>query len=290
MRAEAFAKVNLSLHVGSHSGGLHELRGLFLSVDWPDVLVVDESEEDRLTGGEAPEVIDGWQNLAWRAVEAVRDRSDSSRRLHLDLAKTIPVAAGLGGGSADAAAALALSGRILGVPNRELAEIAPRLGSDVPFCLIGGFAVVSGTGEAVESLAPLEGFAVALVVPPVEVSTVDVYEAWETMEGPSGPDVSGRHLPPELRSYGPLANDLYPAATAVSPAIDEWRAELASLWARPVMLTGSGPTLFAYFVEQSEAEDALSAVPVGARATRAAVPRNSGWIIENPDPGAQNPE
>lgn len=291
MQARAFAKLNLGLRIrGITAEGLHRIDGLFQSIDWFDSLELERSDEDVITGRDGREVIDGWDNLAWRAATLAREHAEASQRLRLVLDKHIPVAAGLGGGSADAAAALATAGVLFGIRGEDVARLAPQLGSDVPFCLTGGLAVVSGVGEQVAPLVPARGYATALVVPPAELSTPDVYSAWDLLEGPSGPSVTGRDLPPELRDYGPLANDLYPAAVAVAPAVDEWRAELSSLWNRPVMLTGSGPTLFAYFVDAAEATEALEVVPVGARATRAAVPVDRGWRIESPEPRIQNPD
>jgi 4-diphosphocytidyl-2-C-methyl-D-erythritol kinase len=281
MRADAFAKVNLSLRVGAAGPtGLHEVDGLFQSIDWSDTVEFEAADEDVLEGIGSDHVIDGWDNLVWRALDAARERAGSDRRFRAGLRKAIPVAAGLGGGSADAAAALGLAGRLLGLSADELDTLAPALGSDVPFCLRGGLAHVSGTGGRVSSLAPIRGFALALVVPPIEVATGAVYDAWDRLSGPRGPQVTGNDLPPGLRDYAPLGNDLHAAAVAVAGEIEEWRAELATRWERPVMLTGSGPTLFAYFVDAGEAEDAVRAVPVGARATRAASPVNRGWQIE----------
>ena len=280
MRAHGFAKVNLSLHVGANAqGGLHDVRGLFLSVDWRDSLSLELADVDEITGREGSAVIDDWGNLAWRAASIVREESRSSRQMRLELHKRIPVAAGLGGGSADAAAALGLAGDIFGIGSADLASLAPALGSDVPFCFSGGLAMVSGTGERVDELEPASGFALALVVPPVEVSTKEVFEAWDRLDGPSGPPMSDRDLPPSLREHAPLANNLYAAAAAVAPDIDEWRAELSRRWGRPIVLTGSGPTLFAYFVDLAEAADALSDIPIGARATKAAVPTDRGWRL-----------
>ena len=291
MRADAFAKVNLSLKVGSVGpSGLHDVDGLFQSIDWPDSLALDAADADRVTGRRTEQVIDGWDNLAWRAVSMVRERAGSAQPLRLELDKHIPVAAGLGGGSADAAAALGLAGNLFGLPDRELAALAPGLGSDVLFCFEGGLAAVSGIGDRVTALAPVAGFGIGLVVPPVELATAEVYAAWDRLDGPAGPKVAGRNLPPGLRDHGPLVNDLYAAAVFAAPPIDEWRAELAGQWERPVMLTGSGPTLFAYFVNAAEAEDALGAVPIGARATRAAVPVSRGWRLESPEPRTQNPD
>ena len=281
MRADAFAKVSLSLGVGTAGeGGLHQVHGLFQSIDWSDSLALDTADEDRITGRHTEQVIDGWHNLAWRAAVMVREHAGSAQRLRLELHKRIPVAAGLAGGSADAAAALGLAGDLFNVPVGDLAALAPRLGSDVPFCFEGGLATVAGTGDRVSSLAPVSGFGIALVVPPIEVATGEVYEAWDRLEHPALLEITGRDLPPGLRDLGPLGNDLYTAAVLVAPAIDEWRAELAVRWGRPVALTGSGPTLFAYFVDAAEAEDALDAVPIGARATRAAVPVDQGWEIK----------
>ncbi len=278
MQALAFAKVNLSLRVrAAGPEGLHPVLGLFQSVDWADTLTLEPSEHDELTGPEGAEVVDGWENLAWRAVTLVRDTAASGTSLRLELGKLIPVAAGLAGGSADAAAGLGLAGRRFAVPDAELLGLAAELGSDVPFCFSGGLAMVSGTGEKVDTREPSAPFGMALVVPPIELSTRAVYAAWDRLGGPSGPEMAGRDLPPGLRDEGPLANDLYAAAVAVAPDVDEWRAELALAWGRPVALTGSGPTLFAYFVDEGEAEDGLGNVPLGARAAQAVTPVPYGW-------------
>ncbi len=277
MRALAYGKVNLSLHVGAGDGSRHLVNGLFQSIGWADRLTLEKAEEDVLAGSEGRPVVAGEDNLAWRAAVAVRGLADAKAAMALTLDKEIPVAAGLGGGSADAAAALALAGRLWGVGPEAQATLAATLGSDVPFCLAGGLAHVSGTGEVVEPLEPAGGYALALVVPPVEVSTAAVYSAWDRLDGPTGPPTGGNDLPPALRALGPLRNDLYPAAVAVAPEIDEWRAEMASRWGRAVILTGSGPTVFAFFVDESEAAAALDAAPVGARALYATRPVGRGW-------------
>jgi len=277
MRALAYAKVNLSLHVAAAAGPRHPVSGLFQSIAWADRLSLETAEEDVIAGEDGRPVIAGADNLAWRAAVAVRDLAETERAMALTLDKQIPAAAGLGGGSADAAAALALAGSLYGVGPHAQSTLAASLGSDVPFCLAGGLAHVSGTGEVVEPLDPAGGYALALVVPPVEVSTAAVYAVWDRLDGPVGPPTGGNDLPPSLRGLGPLRNDLYPAAVAVAPEIDEWRAEMESRWGRPVILTGSGPTLFAFFVDEAEAIAALEAAPVGARALHAAEPVGRGW-------------
>ena len=276
IKALAYAKVNLGLRVGRvRPDGFHPLHGIFQSIDWADRLELrftDEGEDDTIESWSGREVIDGFANLAWRAVEAVRDAVGADRPLHLRLDKQLPVAAGLGGGSADAAAALHLAVRLLRAPTDLVAELAPTLGSDVPFCTTGGTALVSGRGDVVEPLDPLLGYGLALVVPPVELRTPDVYGRWDELGGPAGEPFPERALPPVLRQHVPIRNDLYPAAASLAPALDEWRDELQQAWSRPVVMSGSGPTLMGFFLDREEAESALAAVPAGARATNASEP------------------
>ncbi len=228
-------------------------------------------------------MVDGFANLAWRAVAAVREALGEERPLHLRLDKQIPVAAGLGGGSADAAAALHLAARLLRAPAGLVDELAPTLGSDVPFCVVGGTARVSGRGDVVERLGFVGGYGLGLVVPPVELATPAVYRRWDELGGPLGEPFPERALPPVLRPHAPLANDLYPAAASLAPALDEWRGELQSAWARPVLMSGSGPTLMGFFLDAEEAEAALGDVPVGTRSASAQMPISAGWhLVDDP--------
>ncbi len=275
MRAEAGAKVNLALRVEAPGpDDLHPLRSLMLSIDWTDVVALAAADEDELViRGAAPP---REHNLAWQALEAVRNATGNRSPVRMELDKHIPVAAGLAGGSADAAAALVLACEHYSAASLLAADLGPGLGSDVPFCLVGGLAVVSGTGGTVDPL-PLPGdFALGVVVPPVELATARVYAEWDRLGGPAGPPVGGRALPPSLRDLGPFANDLWPAAAALAADLDGWRAELAARWDRPVLLSGSGPALYAYFLDADEAGAAVDTAPVGARAARAALPAPRG--------------
>ena len=277
MRARAFAKVNLSLHVRSlNADGYHPLRGLFQSVDWYDRIIVEDAETDSIEvpGGGAPE---DDSNLAWRAVVDARSLGLHRQPTRVVISKEIPSLAGLGGGSADAAAALGLAARRFSVSFDEVRTLAVTLGSDVPFALVGGTAIVTGRGEFVAPQPDATGFALAIVVPPIALGTSAVFRAWDELDGPEGPAIVGADLPPALREFAPLVNDLYPAAVSVAPEIDEWRAELSHRWGVPVAMTGSGSALFSYFPSLNEAEDAVAAVPQGATATRAVRPTTKGW-------------
>ena len=278
MRAEALAKVNFGLRVGStRDDGFHPISGIFQSVEVVDTVAIEPAESDSIGSSSGGEVAEGLGNLAFRAVAEVRALASSSQPMAVTLDKLIPAAAGVGGGSADAAAALVLAGRYFGVGMAQLGELAPQLGSDVPFCLVGGTARVAGRGELVNRIDSLAGFALGLVVPPVEISTPAAFRRWDELGEPVGLRLPQAALPPSLRDEGDLINDLYPAAVSIAPQLDDWRSALESAWSRPVMLSGSGPSLYGFFLDAEEAEDAVASIPPGARFAEAAELATVGW-------------
>jgi 4-diphosphocytidyl-2-C-methyl-D-erythritol kinase len=283
VNAVANAKVNLALRVQPpRPDGYHPIRGVFQSIDWSDEIGLADAERDEVvvTGGHAP---DDETNLAWRAADAVRRLAVAPAPMRVTVDKSVPDGAGLGGGSADAAASLILASRRFGVPFEDVRRLAVDLGADVPFALVGGSAIVGGIGELVEPEPDATGFALAIVVPDLSLDTPAVYAAWDDLDGPQGPVFPADALPPALRDLAPLANDLYPAAVSIAPEIDDWRAELESIWGVPVAMTGSGSALFAYFSTIDEAEDAVAAAPPAARAVRAASPIDHAWRLREED-------
>lgn len=277
LQVDAAAKVNLSLRVESpDASGMHPLLSLVQSFDLCDRLTVASAEEDALDLGDA-DLSEGRDNLIWRAVDVLRAETGNTRSMSLTLAKRIPVAAGLAGGSADAAATLVAAAELLGLPQPTVWEVAVRVGADVRFCLQGGFAWMEGHGDRLTALAPVPtDYALAVVVPPFALDTAAVYRRWDRMDEPRGEAVDGKHLPPSLRRFGPLVNDLYPAALDLRPDLGDWRAELIERWQRPVALSGSGPSLFAYFANQVEANEAVELAPTEARARFATRPASFG--------------
>jgi 4-diphosphocytidyl-2-C-methyl-D-erythritol kinase len=230
------------------------------TVDWCDEVTVIEGEEDHLEikGADLPT---GGDNLVWKAVTELEKGLDVGRPpLRMMLNKRIPVAAGLGGGSADAAAVLKALGEMLDISPRRLGGVAPGIGSDVPAALAGGSLRVTGFGEKVSRLPPLMGFAVALAVPDFPVLTADVYRMWDDLAGPRGRDFPTKALPPVLRSEGPFRNDLHPAALRICPDLGDAMALLSTEWGRPVAMSGSGPSLFAFFLDSEEARSAARGV------------------------------
>jgi 4-diphosphocytidyl-2-C-methyl-D-erythritol kinase len=210
----AHAKLTLSLRVtGVRDDGYHLIESEMVTLDLADELTFAEGDGLELVGAHPDVPVDD-QNLVRRALAAV------GRTAKVRLQKRIPAGAGLGGGSADAAAVL----RWAGCGDLDLAS---SLGADVPFCLRGGRAMVRGIGEQVEPLL-FEARTFTLLTPPVQCSTEEVYEAWDRLGGPTG-------------DHG---NDLEPAALAVEPELAEWRDRLADAAGERPRLAGSGSTWF----------------------------------------------
>ena len=210
------AKLTLSLRVtGVRGDGYHLIDAEMVALDFHDTLEVTEGDSLTVVGPVGEETVGpDDHNLVRRALQLV-GRS-ASVRLH----KEIPAGAGLGGGSADAAAILRWAGF------GDL-DAASQLGADIAFCLVGGRARVRGIGEIVEPLA-FAPQAFTLVTPPVFCSTPTVYTAWDELGGPTGDN----------------GNDLEPAALVVAPELARWRDELADATGRRPRLAGSGSTWF----------------------------------------------
>jgi len=211
------AKLTLSLRVtGVRDDGYHLIDAEMVTLDLADTLVVGPGDGLELvdTTGAGLTVEATEDNLVRRALAL------TGRTAHVRLEKHIPAGAGLGGGSADAAAVL----RWAGVTDL---GAAARLGADVAFCVVGGRGRVSGIGEVVEPL-PFVERTITLWTPPFGCSTPAVYRAWDDLGGPSG-------------DHG---NDLEPAALVVEPRLAEWRDRLADVAGQRPRLAGSGSTWF----------------------------------------------
>ncbi len=278
MIVSGFAKLNLSLRVQARdASGYHPVRSLVQSIGWADRIGVETAESDDFRiAGDLPAEED---NLAWRAVNAVRTAMAVRRPLDVHLEKQIAVAAGLAGGSADAAAALVAATGVLGGPAELPGILAPTLGADVPFCLVGGTAWMEGRGEVVTAVPLRPDYALAVAVPPFELATAAVYRRWDEMDEPHGAAVMGRDLPPSLREFEELGNDLLPAARSMRPELGDWIEDLEQRWERRVLLTGSGPGCFGFFRDEDEAAEAVRAA-VGARAVWSGMPSGVGVRVD----------
>lgn len=216
----AHAKLTRTLRVvGVRPDGYHLIDAEMVSLDLHDVLTIDlDGHGVWATGPFADGVPNDRTNLVWRALDLVE------RTAGVTIDKRIPHGGGLGGGSTDAAAVLHWAQ--FGTEPEALRE-ASRLGADIPFCLVGGRAHVSGIGENVEPLDPIER-EITLIIPPLQMSTPAVYRAWDDLGGPTGD--------------GP--NDLEAAALVVEPRMNRWRDMIAERIGESPVLAGSGATWF----------------------------------------------
>jgi 4-diphosphocytidyl-2-C-methyl-D-erythritol kinase len=265
MILRAPAKLNLGLGLGPvRDDGLHELRSLFCP------LAISDRIEVGPAGGDADEVVcAGIQgpNLVAVALDAMRARGWRSPPLRVEIEKRIPVAAGLGGGSADAAAVLRLAAGELPA----LDELAFSLGADVPSQLAPVFALVTGAGELVEPLPPPGEFAVVVVPDEQGLDTGAVYAQADALGlGRSAEELE--ELTEQLRAAASdgaspleyaqlLVNDLEQAAVSLRPEIAEALAALEEAGAARALVSGSGPTAVGLFADIAEADAAASALP-----------------------------
>jgi len=278
MRLVAPAKLNLCLYLGPRrADGLHELVSLFEPLALSDAIEVTQ-----LPGG-APDEIHcpgvGGENLAARALAALREGGWDGPPLRLQIEKRIPVAAGLGGGSADAAAVLRLaSGEFLsdgernspGVPRPDLPEIAAELGADVPSQLRPAMVLVGGAGERVEPLPAPPAHATLLLSHGGGLSTAEVFKEADRLGlGRDEPELEDLTVQlraatadgaPPFHYLDLLVNDLEPAAISLRPEIGATLRALRSTEARKTLLAGSGPTVVGLFADLTAARRAAEAL------------------------------
>lgn len=262
---EAPAKVNLFLRVlAREADGYHGLETLYCRLALADTLTATPMEgTDVALEVEGAGTGPAEDNLAVRAARAVQGAVRTPRGVHLRLVKRIPVGAGLGGGSADAAAALRAVNALHGnaVPYPELLHLAARLGADVPFCLSGApLALGWGHGERLLALPPLPGAPALLLTPPVPVTTAEAYR-WIDAARPREVHRGALQLEPaSLAGWGDVArmagNDFESVVFARLPAVREAFEALART--RPLLcrMSGSGSTLFAIYRTDADREDA----------------------------------
>lgn len=249
------AKINFTLHVGRRrDDGFHEVRSVMQSLALSDRLTLAPSRGPLRLVVPTGRVTADPTNLVWRAAQLIWRASGRAGEPHgvtMTLDKAIPVAAGLGGGSADAAAALAGLNQLwrarLSPP--ALLDLAAQLGSDVPFFLVGGTALAMGRGDELYPLADAARLHVVVIKPAFEVSTADAYR-WFDQD-----PVSGSHASGQVAEIGwptgflRLVNDLQAPVTRRHPEIAEIVAELTAAGALAAMMSGSGSSVFGVFAK-----------------------------------------
>lgn len=278
LTVRAHAKVNLDLRVlGIRADGYHELRTVFQTIELHDTLVCAERPGPFALACRAPGVPVDAGNLVWKAAAALwaaLGRAGEVRDTSVTIDKKIPVQAGLGGGSADAAAALMGLGRLWGgAPLSLLREVGATLGADVPFFLSGGTALGLGRGEEIYPLVDLPPHFVVIVRPPFGVSTAEAY-AWYDEDRAAGlrEPREFQLLPvPWPTRAAQMINDLEPPVMRRHAEIGTLKQQLRDLGATAATMSGSGSAVFGLFRSRAAAERAVK--PLSRNGAKAIVTR-----------------
>lgn len=249
---KAPAKINLLLDViRKREDGFHEVEMIMTMVDLADRLEMEELPRDTIIiSSQAGYIPLDEKNLAFQAAKLIKERYDVRKGVYIHLDKKIPVAAGLAGGSSDAAAALRGLNRLWGlqIPAEELCRLGAELGSDVPFCVTGGTALATGRGEKLEMIDNPPGCWVVLAKPPINVSTADVYgklRANEIANHPSVPDMLSAIRRGDFNDVcSGLGNVLEDVTLKLYPEVLQLKESMQRLGADGVLMSGSGPTVF----------------------------------------------
>ncbi|HIU64630.1 MAG TPA: 4-(cytidine 5'-diphospho)-2-C-methyl-D-erythritol kinase [Candidatus Avacidaminococcus intestinavium] len=250
MLEKAYAKINLGLDIlGKREDGYHEVAMIMQSIALADEVELVEATTLQVNAN-TPEVPNGPNNLAYRAAMLMAHKFAKPPNVRISIRKKIFTAAGLAGGSADAAAVLRGLNKLwqLGLSFAELESLASELGSDVPFCVRGGTALATGRGEVVQSLVDLPELVVLVAKPPFAISTAWAYQQFSLNKRGNSPDilalqkaVEQAHLPAVYQNMG---NVLETVAFNEFPVLAAIKADLLAAGALVSLMSGSGPTVF----------------------------------------------
>ena len=268
MELRALGKINLGLDVlGRRENGYHDVRMVMQTVYLYDLITLEKKEEPGIELATNLSFLPvNENNLAYRAAKLLMDEFHIPGGLRIELEKHIPVAAGMAGGSSNAAAVLYGMNRLfsLGLTEKELMERGVTLGADVPYCILRGTVLAEGIGEILTPLPPMPRCQILLAKPPINVSTKMVYEKVDSCQIGEHPDIDGlinglkeQDLEKVASSMG---NVLEKVTIEEYPVIDEIKQVMKENGALNAMLSGSGPTVFGIYADRAKARAAAARI------------------------------
>ena len=264
MRLQAFAKINLGLDVlGKREDGYHEVRMIMQTIRMYDQLDMRKSVEPgiHLTTNKKYIPVDE-NNLVWRTAKLMMDTCGIMEGVSIHLHKVIPVAAGMAGGSSDAAATLVGMNRLFhcGLSKEKLMELGVQIGADVPYCVLRGTALAEGIGEKLTVLPPMPDCWILIGKPGISVSTKYVYTTLDLNTDTVHPDIDGMKKALEDGNlYGiteRMGNVLQDVTIPAYPEVERIKEQMKTLGAVNAMMSGSGPTVFGIFDNEEKAQEA----------------------------------
>ena len=261
---KAYGKINLGLDVlRRRPDGYHEVKMIMQMVDIYDTLTFEKREDNQIVlSANREDIPCDESNLIYKAAKLLFDYKQVSYGVNIHLEKRIPVAAGMAGGSTDAAAAFTGLNELfeLGVSQQELMELAVKVGADVPYCILGGCALSEGIGEVLTPLPNPPYCEMVIAKPDINVSTKYVYENLNLPELKKHPDIDGIKAAIEAGNLEGVIERLENVLESVTVKkygiIQDIKDEMISLGASNAIMSGSGPTVFGFFDTREEAEAA----------------------------------
>lgn len=263
----AYAKINLGLDVVRRlENGYHEVKMVMQTVGIYDVLSFEKTESGIVVTTDTEELPADGNNLIHKAAKLMLEHYGIRQGIRIHLQKNIPIAAGMAGGSTDAAAAMKGINRLfdLGASLKELMELGVRIGADVPYCIMGGTALAEGIGEKLTPLTDAPECFLLVAKPDINISTKYVYEHLDAAGITHHPDIDGMV---EAIGAGSLQgildrmeNVLESVTVAAYPVIATIKDRMRELGAVGSLMSGSGPTVFGIFLEEAKAKEAYEQI------------------------------
>lgn len=265
---KAYAKINLGLDViRKRPDGYHDVKMIMQTVDLYDVLSVSKKEEDGITiSTQKEELSVNEDNLIYKAIKLMKDTYGFEGGVHVDLVKNIPIAAGMAGGSTDAAAAMRAINRLFDInrPLKELEGIAVKIGADVPYCIQGGTVLSEGIGELLTNLPDAPQCILLIAKPDISVSTKYVYENLNLPQLEKHPDIDAMveaiKAGDKQGMLEPMDNVLASVTERKYEIIGKIKESMIKSGAIKAMMSGSGPTVFGIFETMVQAAGAYDAI------------------------------
>lgn len=264
----AYAKINLGLDVlRRREDGYHEVKMIMQTVDIRDVLTFKKSKKEGISLTVSREDLPASKdNLVYRAARLVMEQYDIKEGVEITLEKRIPIAAGMAGGSTDAAAVFHGLNELfsLGMTTEEMQKLGVKIGADVPYCIVGGTALSEGIGEILSSLPAPPQCVLLVAKPEIDVSTKFVYENLHANELKEHPDIDGMIEAIRNKDLSGITQRMENVLETVTakeyPVIEELKELMKSGGAQNALMSGSGPTVFGIFTTRDKAEAAAGQI------------------------------
>jgi 4-diphosphocytidyl-2-C-methyl-D-erythritol kinase len=259
----AYAKINLSLDIlGTLDNGYHSLRMVMQSISLYDVVTIKKAESGITITTNLPYLPTNENNICYKAAKKFFDYTNIKSGISIDISKRIPVGAGLGGGSSNAASVLKLLNKVFetNLSLKELCAIGATIGADVPFCVLGGTRLAEGFGEKLSPLPKMPKYTILLVKPSFSLSTKAIYDLYDKQENITHPDtdklIHGLKNNSIYEICEGMGNVLEETVISEYSVIQEIKDELLNLGAINAQMSGSGPTVFGIFDSFEQAQSA----------------------------------